>query len=387
MESQLVIILSAMSVAMAVTGMLVAHRGPTPKTARGPLAIIFFSLAGLCGLPLTLTFSQTLALFYLPALLPLLFLLPVAIYNYAKGLTEVPTSSSDGVRRDMALPLAGLAVMLGYWSLSISDKRTLFLQGELPTGAFQAGLALMTFLLVLMWCVTSLVYLLATLRLLRQHRYRLKQLYSNTDAYDLYWLDGHVFGLIGLWTATAMAILSDNLGPATLISTSVIYGLTIIFLLTLIGYSLTIVPSSVPIAADDISETGASPKYARSALSTDQAKRITGKIDKAMRETACYLDPQLTLAKLSQHIQAPQNHVSQTLNTNIGMSFFDYVAHWRVEASKPLLASSQTAIHDIALEVGFNARSTFYKAFKRETGMTPRAYRLVNIENTKNPEM
>jgi AraC-like DNA-binding protein len=30
---------------------------------------------------------------------------------------------------------------------------------------------------------------------------------------------------------------------------------------------------------------------------------------------------------------------------------------------------------EIAIELGFNSRSTFYKAFKRETGLTPSAYR------------
>ena len=71
---------------------------------------------------------------------------------------------------------------------------------------------------------------------------------------------------------------------------------------------------------------------------------------------------------------APPNLASQTLNEEIGSTFFDYVAHWRIEAAKPRILSGEASILAIALEVGFNSRSTFYKAFKRETGMTPKAF-------------
>lgn len=376
MESQVIITLSTTSVAIALTGMLVAHRGPTPKTARVPLAIIFFGLAGLCGLPLASAFSETLSLFYLPALLPLLFLIPVAIYGYAKALAESPSAQGVEGWRDRFFPSAGLAVMLGYWSLSLSEKRTLFLEGELPSGFVPAALTFITFFLVLIWCVTSLAYLVAALRTLQHHRNTLRQFYSNTEAYDLYWFDGHLLGLVGLWAATVLSLLSDNLGPVTFVPTPIIYSLTIVFLLTLLGYSLSVVPSRMPVSQNNSPETVKPTKYARSALSTTQAERIAKKIESAMLESNLYQDPQITLGKLAHHIRTPQNHVSQTLNTHIGMSFFDYIAQRRVEASKLLLAKSDKAIHDIALEVGFNARSTYYKAFKRETGLTPRAYRL-----------
>lgn len=41
----------------------------------------------------------------------------------------------------------------------------------------------------------------------------------------------------------------------------------------------------------------------------------------------------------------------------------------------PLLLAGDKTVLDIAMEVGFNARSSFYKAFKKETGATPGEYR------------
>lgn len=103
-----------------------------------------------------------------------------------------------------------------------------------------------------------------------------------------------------------------------------------------------------------------------------------------MRKDRLYLDPSLSLQKLSQHVGALPNQVSQTLNQQIGVSFFDYIARWRIEASKPMIAAGEASVLTIALDVGFNSRSTFYKAFNRETGMTPKGYRAAHHNDRAN---
>lgn len=94
-----------------------------------------------------------------------------------------------------------------------------------------------------------------------------------------------------------------------------------------------------------------------------------------MDKDALYLDPNLSLQKLSRHVGALPNQVSQTLNEQIGASFFDYIAQHRIEAAKPMILDAKASSLAVSLDVGFNSRSTFYKAFKRETGMTPKAFR------------
>jgi len=68
------------------------------------------------------------------------------------------------------------------------------------------------------------------------------------------------------------------------------------------------------------------------------------------------------------------NYVSQTLNQTMQTSFFEYVNNARVEAAKEKLLNNDGTVLEIAMAVGFNARSSFYKAFKASTGMTPGEY-------------
>jgi AraC-like DNA-binding protein len=56
-------------------------------------------------------------------------------------------------------------------------------------------------------------------------------------------------------------------------------------------------------------------------------------------------------------------------------NFFDFVNKWRIETAKPKIIANEDTVLNIAFGVGFNARSSFYKVFKKETGKTPTEFR------------
>jgi len=116
-------------------------------------------------------------------------------------------------------------------------------------------------------------------------------------------------------------------------------------------------------------------KYEKSALSAEASARITRKLRVAMETDHLHRDPNLSLWVLARHIGASPNYISQTLNEVIGESFFDFVNRYRIEEAKTLLSSSNDTVLAITYDVGFNARSSFYNAFKRVTGETPSHYR------------
>ncbi|MBX2875783.1 MAG: helix-turn-helix domain-containing protein [Saprospiraceae bacterium] len=66
------------------------------------------------------------------------------------------------------------------------------------------------------------------------------------------------------------------------------------------------------------------------------------------------------------------------MNRRMATSFYNLVNRFRVEQAKLLLLDPQAAhlsIEGIAYECGFKSRSTFFKFFKKEVGMTPTAFK------------
>jgi AraC-like DNA-binding protein len=112
-------------------------------------------------------------------------------------------------------------------------------------------------------------------------------------------------------------------------------------------------------------------KYERSALTDDHAARIAAKIEQAMSRDMLYRDANLSLWDLAKHIKVTSNYVSQTLNMTLNSNFFDYVNKWRIKDAVKQLRDTDETILVVAYDVGFNSRSSFYNAFKREMGTTP----------------
>lgn len=58
-----------------------------------------------------------------------------------------------------------------------------------------------------------------------------------------------------------------------------------------------------------------------------------------------------------------------------GVTMLDYLTQYRIAQALRLLVTTDLTILDIALQSGFGSAGSFYTAFKRHTGQTPRAYR------------
>jgi AraC-like DNA-binding protein len=117
-------------------------------------------------------------------------------------------------------------------------------------------------------------------------------------------------------------------------------------------------------------------KYARSALDGPTRMRIQRKLHDSMNSLQSFRDSRLTLRGLCQQIKENPHYVSQVINQDLGSDFYDFVNGHRIDRAKEALAvTPDKTVIEIALEVGFNSKSTFNTAFRRYTGMTPTEYR------------
>jgi AraC-like DNA-binding protein len=116
-------------------------------------------------------------------------------------------------------------------------------------------------------------------------------------------------------------------------------------------------------------------KYEKSKISEANLKTYQSQVSDYLSSSRAFCDPNLTLSKLSKDVGIPPHTLSQVINTGFEKSFPDFINQQRIELAKDLLQQSGAGtILDIAYEVGFNSKSTFYTAFRKFTGMTPKTY-------------
>ncbi len=98
-----------------------------------------------------------------------------------------------------------------------------------------------------------------------------------------------------------------------------------------------------------------------------------------MEQNKPYLDEELTLQKLSVQVDMPEKERSILINQQIGKHFYDFINEYRIRDAKILLKEQpHLTVLEILYQVGFNSKSSFYTAFKKETGVTPSDHRKSN---------
>lgn len=116
--------------------------------------------------------------------------------------------------------------------------------------------------------------------------------------------------------------------------------------------------------------------YADKKLDAETVQPMLAQLQHWMQSQQPYLDASLTMPKLARQLGWPSNRLSQLLNDNLAQSFPDYINSLRVQHAKALLCQRPTPKMTVLAELcGFNSLSTFYSAFKKNTGTTPAMYR------------
>jgi ligand-binding sensor domain-containing protein/AraC-like DNA-binding protein len=119
-------------------------------------------------------------------------------------------------------------------------------------------------------------------------------------------------------------------------------------------------------------------KYKTIPIAPKRIEDIIAKLIHLMDEEKLFLDPDLTLNKLSLRLRVHYNHLSRIINERFGLSYNDFINKYRVEEARKKLTApeeKESTILDIAYSTGFYSKSVFNAAFKKFTGMTPTEYR------------
>jgi AraC-like DNA-binding protein len=200
---------------------------------------------------------------------------------------------------------------------------------------------------------------------------------NDTQQVHLKWVKNLIILFITLQLASAFNTVINTENPDTF--ETYVYIETM--LLTVFFFVLTYTLMHFPVFAftgsyKDLSEE-TKKKYAHSSLNNSSV--LFQQIETLMKEEQLYLDFEIKLNTLAEKLNSSVHHTSQAINENAHISFSDYVNQFRIEAAKiKLLEPNPDTIFAIYLAVGFNSKAAFYKAFRKNTDMTPSEFKKLN---------
>ena len=89
-----------------------------------------------------------------------------------------------------------------------------------------------------------------------------------------------------------------------------------------------------------------------------------------------YADQNTTLTTVAQAVCLSPNHFSTIFSQECKTTFIEYLTEVRIENAKRLMRESDLKGYDIAYECGFSDPHYFSYIFKKNTGLSPREYKL-----------
>lgn len=307
----------------------------------------------------------------------------VALYFYVRALTSAAPKLS---RADLVhlLPFLAGFLCLAPALILPGDVRLGLAPGNVTEGhrsLINAGET--AFWIV--WVIILIVYGAICIRRLIQHKRNVRDVFSDLEGKTLRWLDG----LVATIMIIALIVITDEIGQ--LVGQHPLRdGIWSLFFDVIMPVSFGIfalranpplpewteaVLENAPVPEETAQQDKPSSRYARSGLTQADMDRYAARLEKRMADGQLWRDHGLNLRSLASVIAIPPIHLSEVLNTKVGMSFYDYVNQCRIRDACELLINSNETIIEISETVGFNAKSTFNSSFKKVTDQTPSQWR------------
>jgi AraC-like DNA-binding protein len=324
----------------------------------------------------------------LHVLAPIDLLYGPLIFLYVSQLTS--PSNQGAVKRNYwhFLPaLAGGVALLPFFLMDGSEKleftETLRNGGAMENDTADALIIQLGFVVFMLGTVVQLgLYLMFSIRRLIIHSTSIRNQYSDIDKINLAWLRNLLLGLSCIYLLyLGDQFFPDLMGINLLGDSITVVAVILIYAMGYLGLRQPAIFTGALVAQQTAIEERADQaeeKYRRSGLDKETSLAFLDELTGHMEAEKSYLEGNLVLSQLAQQLGISANYLSQIINEQLKVNFYDFVNGYRVEEAKRLMRSTErqnTNILKIALDSGFNSKSAFYTAFKKATSITPTQYR------------
>jgi AraC-like DNA-binding protein len=119
-------------------------------------------------------------------------------------------------------------------------------------------------------------------------------------------------------------------------------------------------------------------KYLKSELPVELRKQKLEQVRRIMQEERLYRKTDFGLAVLSDRLSVSSHHLSQIINSGMGITFVEFVNQCRIDEARRILTTPELCdikVEALAYDLGYHSKSAFFNAFRRYTQTTPARYR------------
>ncbi|WP_299676011.1 helix-turn-helix domain-containing protein [uncultured Dokdonia sp.] len=230
--------------------------------------------------------------------------------------------------------------------------------------------------------LSSVIYILLSFRKFKEYREWLSNTISDSSFPEFKWIKQLLLLCLvvgGFLVFNYSADLLFNLNKVTGLHWTIfsLFGAFSIYYMGVAGYKQ---PNYELEPQQEIAMTSVKEEKTTIAVAelSERDTQIVKAINDALKKDKVFLNPTLNIQELSRKLSLPQQEISQVINAHFHKKFRDLINEYRVEEVKKMLHSekmSHMSILGVALECGFNSEATFYRIFKKNTGLSPKEYR------------
>jgi AraC-like DNA-binding protein len=328
--------------------------------------------------------------------MPVFVLACAVIYFYSKALIT-PDFRFTHKESLHLVPFGMYTLLLMPFYFSDSEIKLAYLSSQTHTLSWVLEVAFFN--------VVVLFYIGLSYSIVHRHQRHIKDVFSNLEKIRLDWLRNLLLMFGVIWVTAVLRLMTSHTGVGYEIK--ILTPLFLCLTIYLIGWFALRQPEILMDLQGEIvrgkeqeSMIAASleeqrpeqpvkfkhrPKYEHSYLTARDIARHKDNLITYLEREKPYTDPDLKLQNLSDHLGIPSYELSQIINTGLNRNFCDLINSFRIEEAKQRLTdpdNQHLTIIAIAYDVGFNSKSAFNTAFKKNTSMTPSQYKQSQIHQS-----
>lgn len=214
----------------------------------------------------------------------------------------------------------------------------------------------------------NIIVLYLTCQTIKAHNEKIEGQYSNTQGINLNWI--HTLIYISTPLLVFVAILEFT-------SMNIYFSFGLSLAKLIIIYWFTYRSHSQYFVKNLFNDVESTASYKSIRTDTQRVSLLMIEIEEAIVKNELYLKPDLNINHLAEYVGEHPKLISKAINNLKEQNFNSYINKFRVDRVKTLLNNHQISnfnIEGIGKLAGFKSNSSFYRAFNKETGLTPLAY-------------